>query len=64
MADQKEPEVVFMRCTRGSDPRTANQKCGGRRAYKLSRDGSSAPMFKCATCGHTWVTPLGGQFAH
>ena len=60
--EEKSNPVVFMRCTRGSDPRTEGQKCYGKRAEKMSQDGSSAPMFKCTKCGHVWVVPVGGAF--
>lgn len=63
MSTEPENPVVFARCTRGSDRQTAGTSCTGSRAEKLSPDGHPAPMFKCVTCGHTWVIPLGGGFS-
>ena len=36
------------------------QKCDGKKAYRLTPIGSSNVMMKCAKCGHTWTTPIGG----
>ena len=59
-----EREIVFISCTRGSDPASRGQKCSGRRAYKLSPDGHPSPMYQCVSCKHTFSIGLGGSFRH
>lgn len=54
--------IVFVRCTKGSDPATKGQVCNGRQAYKLSPDGHNSPMYKCVKCSHVFSVGLGGSF--
>jgi hypothetical protein len=54
--------IVFVRCTKGSDPATKGQTCNGRQAYKLSPDGHRSPMYKCTKCSHVFSVGLGGSF--
>ncbi len=55
--------VAFVRCTRGSSPATKGSSCDSRRAYKMSRDGSPNPMYKCVKCKHTFTVNVGGSFS-
>lgn len=55
--------VVFIRCTKGSDPSTQGQKCDSKQAYKLSPDGHRSPMYRCVKCSHTFAIGLGGSFS-
>ncbi len=54
--------IVFVRCTKGSDPATKGQKCSSRQAFKLSADGHPSPMYRCVKCKHTFSVGLGGSF--
>ncbi len=66
MTDKAKDErpIVFISCTRGSDPGSKGTKCSGRRAYKLSPDGHPSPMYQCVKCRHTFSIGLGGSFNH
>lgn len=60
---KEEREEVLTPCRRGKTGHTRGQSCTSKVAYKMSQDGSKAPVFKCKGCGFTWTVPVGGSFS-
>lgn len=62
MSEQPKNPIVHQPCKRGMDRSTEGQSCKGRKAEKLSPNGSQVVQFKCVDCGFTWTIAVGGAF--
>lgn len=62
MNDVTSNPVVFAACKRGTDQITKGQSCDGKRATRMTPEGSSNVRFCCKECGFSWNVAIGGNF--